>query len=182
MNFFKNSLIFGISISLVNKYVFSVLFYYNIQGYLAGQAIGFDFWISVAVLFSAASIFFFVFDIFFHNKFLYQYLISILLCFLSFHIFLDISDIPETFFSGLTSLESVMIRNNQLTDIPENIFNGITSLRRFSVQGNEQLANLPDLSKMLSLAYLEFGDTSIYTLESNSLQHLIFNQFSGKSL
>ena len=108
MNFLKNSLIFGISISLVNKYVFSVLFYYNIQGYLAGQDIGFDFWISVAVLFLAASVFFFVFDIFFHNKFLYQYLISILLCFLSFHIFLDISNIPEwrhlrlTFF-GLTN-------------------------------------------------------------------------------
>ena len=95
MNFFKYSLIFGISISLVNKYVFSVLFYYNIQGYLAGQAIGFDFWISVAVLFLAASVFFYFFDIFFQNKFLYQYLISILLCFLSFHIFLDISDFPE---------------------------------------------------------------------------------------
>ena len=108
MIFFKNPLIFGISISLVNKYVFSVLFYYNIQGYLAGQAIGFDLWISVAVLFLAASVFFYVFDIFFHNKFLYQYLISILLCFLSFHIFLDIGDIPEwrhlrlTFF-GLTN-------------------------------------------------------------------------------
>ena len=114
MNFFKNPLIFGISISLVNKYVFSVLFYYNIQGYLAGQAIGFDFWISVAVLFLATYIFFFVFDIFFHNKFLYQYLISILLCFLSFHIFLDIGDIPEwrhlrlTFF-GLTNNKYLLL-------------------------------------------------------------------------
>ena len=91
----KNYIFLGISISLVNKYVFSILFYYNISGYLAGQGIGFNFWVSIIVLFVSSSLIFFFLDMIFKNAFFYQYLISVILCFLSFHIFLDISNLPE---------------------------------------------------------------------------------------
>ena len=92
---FKNFTFLGISTSLVNKYVFSILLYYNIQGYLAGQTTDINFWISVIVLFSFSSVVFYIFDIIFKNSIFYKYLVSILLCFLTFHIFLDISDLPE---------------------------------------------------------------------------------------
>ena len=82
-----NKIYIGVPIALVNKYVFSLLLYYNIQGYIAGGPITFNFWLSLVVLFFT---FFFIFvclDFFFKDNFFFQlyffnyFMLECFLCF-----------------------------------------------------------------------------------------------------
>lgn len=89
-----NKIYIGIPIALVNKYVFSLLLYYNIQGYLAGGPITINFWLSLVVLFFT---FFFIFvclDFFFKDNFFFNYISSTILCLSVFYVFFDISSLP----------------------------------------------------------------------------------------
>ena len=83
-----------------------------------------------------------------------------------------ISSLRAGDFAGLTSLRSLLLRNNPLTTLPADIFSGLTSLRSLRLPRN-QLTTLP--------AGIFSGLVSLETLRvtSNELQSLPSNVFAG---
>ena len=91
-NFFNS---IGIGFIFVNKYIFSLLLFFNIQGYIAGGPTNAGFYFSVTALYIFCSTIIFVTNYFFFYNKIYNFILVSILTTVTFHIFLDISNIPE---------------------------------------------------------------------------------------
>ena len=84
----------------------------------------------------------------------------------------DITALQENDFSGLVSLQSIILTENFLTELPEGIFRGLSSL-------NELILHYNSLSALPEGIFQGLGDLTFLVLEDNSLTALPEGVFRG---
>ena len=84
----------------------------------------------------------------------------------------DITALQENDFSGLVSLQSIVLTENFLTELPEGIFRGLSSL-------NELFLHYNSLSALPEGIFQGLGDLTFLVLEDNSLTALPEGVFRG---
>ena len=81
-------------------------------------------------------------------------------------------------FSGLTILENLNLRGNQLTALPNGVFNGLMRLEQLNLQGN-QLTALPNgvFNDLARLEQLNLEDNQLTTLPNGVFNNLTLLEF-----
>ena len=77
----------------------------------------------------------------------------------------ELSSLPDGVFSGLTALQDLNLHSNELSSLPDGVFSGLTALKTLHLHSNE-LSSLPDgvFSGLTALKTLHLGNNELSSL------------------